>query len=250
MSYDSTFAAASEAAEKWPALLSDILYHGDQGEILEAYSIVYQLSDELKQHAEVLDAAKVDLDAVSDDILKHNGFLGAQSYSSAHEAATEITKLAVLALLGPLDGIEDRAAWRETAARLLIEWRDGLVVSSSDLRARMCRERAKLSRPQNSQFAVNAKPPTEPQLPANAKYNADNLPAEYRDGGEADGEPLTPAFLKGQRFRLAGHKLTLAYNAGKLKDRVKVGRPYAYRYLEVLALRDETDLNYDAAKDK
>jgi hypothetical protein len=71
------------------------------------------------------------------------------------------------------------------------------------------------------------------------KFDEENVPAEFREGGERDGAPLTGPYLAKSSdwdFRppyLSGH-----YWPGKLlTHRIKVGHAGVYAYTELLALR-------------
>ena len=105
---------------------------------------LYKLVSEMTPHAGTIDKARDALANVSDGIIKHHGLVGLQAYKSAHEATLEICNLACLGLLGPLNGIEDANEWKAVAQQLAAERSEGLVVDSEVMRARICRERAKL----------------------------------------------------------------------------------------------------------
>jgi hypothetical protein len=63
------------------------------------------------------------------------------------------------------------------------------------------------------------------------------VPAEFRDGGQPNGPVLTTSYLANNpKWLVSGPYLSKRYP--KESKRIKVGREYAYRYDEVLKLRD------------
>lgn len=77
---------------------------------------------------------------------------------------------------------------------------------------------------------------------------ADDVPKEFREGGKSGGEILTSTYLvKSTMWHFKNHKqFTDAFNGEKLTERIKVGRAYAYLYLELCGLR-AADANKDGA---
>ncbi len=82
------------------------------------------------------------------------------------------------------------------------------------------------------------------------KYTEENAPPEYREGGRPDGAVLTVSYLTREDNdkwaplwppgkKRAPNLFTRAYQEGKLTDRIKVGRAYAYQYKDLCALRSE-----------
>jgi hypothetical protein len=83
--------------------------------------------------------------------------------------------------------------------------------------------------------------------PEGARFNMEDVPAEFREGGKPGAAVLTAPYLAGSPdWLLRGPYLTKHYGQGKeLTTYIKVGRPRAYLYQELLALRDHRDANVD-----
>jgi len=76
-------------------------------------------------------------------------------------------------------------------------------------------------------------------------YTEENAPPEFREGGKPNGAVLTGPYLKNSpNWVLGGSYLTKHYGEGKeLTTHIMVGRAKAYRYLELLVLRDRKTEN-------
>lgn len=180
----STFKAASEAAENWLSTANTIAYlagrlprptpDGDRTIINSAFMLLmptpnrsggYNLLESYGQHADTLTASLDQLAALSDGPIEWAGDLwepfprvegapdigdggfspGPHYWSSAHEAAVRIARMALQMLVWPLEGITDPAEQTAAARRLLLERGSALrVVQSKAWRERIHRERAKL----------------------------------------------------------------------------------------------------------
>jgi hypothetical protein len=140
-----SFKAASEAAESWVGAIADIRHFAQQGEARVAYDLLLDLSQRVvnQGHLTALREASDDLARVSDGIVRWYCEGHRQSYTSTHEAVTQIIPTLVLAFLGPLDGVT--ADKQEAIARRICEERaERLKVADSELTARIRRERANL----------------------------------------------------------------------------------------------------------
>jgi hypothetical protein len=167
MSLDSTrFQAASEAAASWLNMVFILVDLGQRGCVDWAYEILmttegidYNLQHSYLQHIEVLEEAKELLRAQSDSPVKweHGRGLSAVAripcvilphiWSSAHEAAAEITGMALDMLVLPVAGITDPKEWWAVAEMSLTRFLKALKMTPdevAELRERIRRERAKL----------------------------------------------------------------------------------------------------------
>jgi hypothetical protein len=80
-------------------------------------------------------------------------------------------------------------------------------------------------------------------------YDAEDVPAEFRDGGEPDGAPLTVEFLSraSVNWGFRPDEITNSFGSenGQLTERITVRsskpgpNPFAFRYSELLVLRDQ-----------
>jgi len=78
-----------------------------------------------------------------------------------------------------------------------------------------------------------------PRMPANeAKVEPEDVPAELRELGRADGPILTATYLAMTGgWAISSADLTKAFQAHELTYRLKVGNTYAYLYTELFRLR-------------
>jgi hypothetical protein len=78
------------------------------------------------------------------------------------------------------------------------------------------------------------------RLPANgAKVKPEDVPAELRELGRADGPILTATYLATTGgWAISSVDLTKAFQTRELTYRVKVGNAYAYLYTELFRLRE------------
>ena len=77
-----------------------------------------------------------------------------------------------------------------------------------------------------------------------------SLPAEYRDGGKKNGEPLTVKYLRTSvEWNLDGTSISRGFASGILKQRVKIGHACVYAYKELLALRADRTAKKDREPD-
>jgi hypothetical protein len=83
---------------------------------------------------------------------------------------------------------------------------------------------------------MNVKP-----MPENgAKVKPDDVPAECRERGQHEGAILDAPYLaETNAWNFTSVELTDAINSGELTYRIKVGRPYVYRYDELCKLREK-----------
>jgi hypothetical protein len=162
------FRAASEAAEGWPAIVA-MLAPGKGGRrlgvdmamklLMPSKGIRHNLQDSYRQHIETLDQAMDQLAALSDGLVKWNHGRGMSAiarvpsvtlphvWTSAHEAAAGIARMALILLAEPFAKVTDPAEQVKLAKKLLARRSKALVITSeevADLQARIRRERAKL----------------------------------------------------------------------------------------------------------
>ena len=171
MSIDlSKFQVVSEAAEEWLSTVSLVAQFGQTGSVDLAFELLmptlstkdgrpYNLQDSYRKHVEVLDQARDLLAALSDSPVKWEHGRGLSGvarvpasvyphvWSSAHEAAAGIARLALGLLAWPLAEITDPSEQRTFAQQLLAKCWKALTIPL-DERAALCerirRERAKL----------------------------------------------------------------------------------------------------------
>jgi len=80
---------------------------------------------------------------------------------------------------------------------------------------------------------------TQSALENGSKVHPDDVPAEFREGGNRSGEILSSSYvLESEKWPYFHHKkqFTDAKAQGTLTKWIQVGRPYAYRYDELSAL--------------
>jgi hypothetical protein len=75
---------------------------------------------------------------------------------------------------------------------------------------------------------------------AGTRLRSEDVPAEFRDGGQAGGDILTTSYLTERiNWLLDGPYLSKHHGTGKeLTTYIKIGRQHAYLYSELLVLRD------------
>lgn len=184
MSIDlSKFQAASEAAEGWLSTVALVAHLGQSGQVGPAFELLmpapstkdgrpHNLQDSYRKHAEVLDQARDALAALSDSpvMWEHGRGLSGVArvpaavyphvWSSAHEAAAGIARLALEMPAWPLEEISDPREQWTLAQQLLAKCWKALTIPL-DERAALCerirRERAKL--------LAQKSPPPPPSLP-------------------------------------------------------------------------------------
>jgi hypothetical protein len=168
MSIDpSKFRAASEACEDWLNIVSFISHFGPSGAVDQLYPLLMpteatkrtNLQTSYNEHAALLDQLKDSLAVVSDGPVKWEhgrGWSGIARvpagvyphvWSSAHEAAEGIARMALDMLTRPLEGITDPAEQYTEAKRVLAARWKAMAISLeevADLQERIRRERAKL----------------------------------------------------------------------------------------------------------
>jgi hypothetical protein len=90
------------------------------------------------------------------------------------------------------------------------------------------------------------------RMPANgAKVKPEDVPAELRDLGLANGSVLTATYLAMTGgWAISSVELTKAHRAGELTYRLKVGRAYAYLYTELFKLREKRADKKDRAQSR
>jgi hypothetical protein len=191
MSLDlSKFQAASKAAEGWLNTVGHVARLGRCGSVTPAFELLmptpstkdgrpYNLQDSYFEHEEVLEQAQDALTALSDSPVKWEHGRGLSGiapipaavyphvWSSAHEAAAGIARLALQMLVWPLAGITDPAEQRTLAEQLLAKCCEALTIPLDEqavLFERIRRERAKLLA-QYSPRAENAEKTTSQTLP-------------------------------------------------------------------------------------
>jgi hypothetical protein len=156
-----SFRAASEAAESWLNTVALVAHFGERGNVDGAYRLLIGYSRALQtdyaEHIDVLHGAREALAAQSDAPVKWRGLQSVAAepeyvyphvWSSAHEAAVGIARLALDLLVVPLADITDAAEQQATAKRLLTTYWRAIAIPISKVAAlqeRIRRERAKLS---------------------------------------------------------------------------------------------------------
>lgn len=148
-----SFRAASERAEGWLGLVSQVARLGEGGSVDAAYQLLDFLQDEYHQHYEVLDEASSKLMELSDGRVewpKDRGWSGVipsgtvLCWSRPHEAAVGLTRLALQTLVWPLEKITDPVEQRARAQHLFGKWWKALTLPGDELAAlqeRIRRER-------------------------------------------------------------------------------------------------------------
>jgi hypothetical protein len=191
MSLDlSKFQAASKAAEGWLNTVGHVARLGRCGSVTPALELLmptpstkdgrpYNLQDSYCEHAEVLEQVQDALAALSDSPVKWEHGRGLSGiarvpaavyphiWSSAHEAAAGIARLALRMLVWPLAAITDPVDQRTLAEQLLAKCSTALTIPLDEqavLFERIRRERAKLLA-QYSPRAENAEKTTSQILP-------------------------------------------------------------------------------------
>jgi len=152
-----SFRAASEAAESWARDIADARYFVEQGDTQTAYGLLWRAWLDSEQHEAILDEARESLAAVSDGVIRHYRQGTPRCYASAHEAVHETLRAIFLLILSCTDV-------RDAAARRHLEGPAGeLLLLTSDLRAHIRRERAKLlaAEPKAEVCKPGAEPLTE-----------------------------------------------------------------------------------------
>lgn len=147
---------ASERAEAWVHIIHMVGYLGERGSTLEAYRLLDFLQDD---YARNIEALRADLQAtitVSDGPVpwpEDRGYSAAYQggtvscWSSAHEAADGLARMALSLLVWPLDGLEDADQQRLVCVQLLQERWKAIAIPQAEaaaLQERIRRERAKL----------------------------------------------------------------------------------------------------------
>lgn len=175
---DTEFRAASEAAHSWCRLLAEMSYaierdnyrdnYEDYDGTLLVYGLLGELEVSVRRHAETIVELEEQLAGAAspDSYVRHHGLVGLRSYASGHQAITDIARMAVLCLLGPVQKITDEKEWRDLAARLVEERSDTLFISSEEaslLQARILRERARLIQTGPTENAPSNKIPRTPR---------------------------------------------------------------------------------------
>jgi len=172
-------------------------------------------------YGDVFLAMKNDFARVADDVICRNGPDGPVYYSSAHNAVYSLW-----GTLGTLVGHPDFV--------VRADLRDWLGINTSLLTASLCRERAKL---------LDGVPLAD-ELLNEARVEPEDVPPEYREKKEPNGEILAPPYLIGNPewpFENP-NEFTRAYHDTKLTRRIKVRRSYAYLYDELCALWRDNSL--------
>jgi hypothetical protein len=262
------FQAASEAAERWLVTVSMVVHLGQTGNVDEAFKLLmptlptkngrlYNLQDSYNEHVEVLKQARDLLATLSDApvIWEHGrGRSGVARvpaavyphiWSSAHEAAAGIARLALEVLAWPVGEITDPSEQWTLAEQLLAQCWQALTIpldEEAKLRERIRRERAKLlvQVPSSCSMLASANyAPSEQLPPEGSKFTEQDAPAPFREGGKANGKVLTTNYLEETpEWKLLGPYLSTHYGPGKpLTTHIKVGRSKAYLFKEVAALR-------------
>ena len=167
-----TFEKASQRAELWLNAVEMIAEFGERGDVDSAYRDLAHLAGEYNRHFPALNAEMHRLRALSDGpvMWEHGRGWSAISrvpkaayphrWSSAHEAAVGIVRIALDSLLVPVTG---RRNGKKDAAKILAARWKAISISLdevADLQERIRRERAKLSEARSEPHT-----PTKPKQP-------------------------------------------------------------------------------------
>jgi hypothetical protein len=146
MAVDPKFWEASRKAEQWALLLADYCTYAKEGRVVEAYSILFRLREEWRQHEPILMAAKDMLDAVVDNPISHQGLHGVRYYSNAHAALADIVWYGVFTMveMARLRGDPLPENWTAIAGEQLAKCWKGVEISYTMMQARIQQERARL----------------------------------------------------------------------------------------------------------
>lgn len=224
-----SFKAASEAAESWVITIADARYFADRGEIRAAYGTLMKLVlPTNKEHDALLRELTEDLAAISDGLIRHNGLGGSRSYTSAHEAILEIRDMLYLVFLAHLMNIEGDVQRENMAKQWFADHADALSMNSSEMRARIRRERAKLLAQATPDTGASEPPPLREQVLAALTENQRNvveylwdhkagasfdtikgIPGAFRQGTSADDDTIKEMVKKANR-RLQGESLPVS----------------------------------------
>lgn len=153
------FETASGRAESWVNSVAMIAIAGESGDVVTAYQDLTFLAEQYNRHAPVLNAELNRLASLSDSPVKWEHGRGHSAvarvpdvvfphvWSSAHEAAVGIARLALDLLLLPLEGIADPTEQQKLAQQLLAARWHAIAMPIDEvatLQERIRRERAKL----------------------------------------------------------------------------------------------------------
>jgi hypothetical protein len=147
--------------------------------------------------------------------------------------------------LGLLYGAAVNWALRQLQARRLPDHWSRVWITNLGMLALAWRDE---HRPIAGERGQTAEQTSSEQLPvAGTKFREEDVPADFREGGRPDGAVLTSPYLaRSTNWLLNTSYLTKHFGPEpdkELKNRIKVGSAYAYRYVELLILRDHKDAN-------
>lgn len=251
--HDTPLLAASKAAEGWLNTVGFVAYFGPGSHVDQLYPMLTptwggrtnrtSLMDSYKKHIGTLNKHSEQFERVSagDVIWEHGKGLSGISpapnacypecWPSAHAAAAGVAKWALELLVGPVIGIADKTEQRETARQVLADHWQALATTPTwiaKLQAAIRRERKQLPQVLLRPLPENGEPVAE-----------EDVPAEFREGGVLAGAPLTAPYLAdATAWDFSSVDLSNARKAGALTRWLKVGKPNAYLFSELCAMRD------------